>query len=347
MAEIQLGALVDLLGGRLEGNPEITVSGIAPLDMATSSQLTFLSNPKLRVLAAQSQAAALIISPLESESLGAAYRGARIITPNPYAYFARAAQWFVQQDAIPAPIGIHASAVIDPTAKIAESASIGPNVVVEEGAEICAGVTVEAGCFIGRGARIGENTCLAPRVTFHNDCVIGRNGVIRSGAVIGAEGFGFANDKGAWIKIPQVGRVVMGDDVQVGANTTIDRGTLSDTVIGNGVKLDNQIQIAHNCRIGDHTAMAACVGVAGSVTIGKHCTFAGAAMVSGHLDIADNVHISGGTVVANSISKPGQYTGVYPIAAHADWEKSGALVRNIRKLREKIRELERKLKVLT
>ena len=347
MAEIQLGALVNLLGGQLEGDSAITVSGIAPLDIATSTQLTFLSNAKLRDQAAQSQAAALIISPAENDNLGASYQGARIITPNPYAYFARTAQWFVQQDAIPAPVGIHASATVDSSASIAQTASIGPNVVIEAGAQIGEDVVVEAGCFIGRGARIGANTHFAPRVTFHNDCVIGKNGVIRAGAVIGAEGFGFANDKGVWIKIPQVGRVVIGDDVQIGANTTIDRGTLSDTEIGNGVKLDNQIQIAHNCRIGDYTAMAACVGVAGSVTIGKHCMLAGAAMVSGHLEIADNVHVSGGTVVANSIRQPGQYTGVYPIAAHADWEKSGALVRNIRKLREKIRELERKLKALT
>lgn len=344
---VRLGELVDHLGGQLVGNPDIVVSGIAPLDAASSSHLTFFSNPKLRDQAVRSQAVAMILSAVENENFGDAYQGTRILTPNPYAYFARAAQWFARRSAIPAPVGNHPSATVDSSATVAPTASIGPNVVIEARAEIGDGAVIEAGCYIGRGAKIGAQTRLAPRVTFHSECVIGKNGTIHSGAVIGTEGFGFANDKGVWIKIPQVGRVMMGDDVQIGANTTIDRGTLSDTVIEDGVKLDNQIQVAHNCHIGAHTAMAACVGVAGSVNIGKHCTFGGAAMVSGHLDIADKVHISGGTVVAHSIKKPGQYTGVYPIATHSEWEKSGALVRNLRALREKIRDLERKLKALT
>jgi UDP-3-O-[3-hydroxymyristoyl] glucosamine N-acyltransferase len=181
----------------------------------------------------------------------------------------------------------------------------------------------------------------------HAFCEIGQHGIIHSGAVIGADGFGFANESGAWIKIPQTGRVIIGDDVEIGANTCIDRGALKDTIIEDGVKLDNQIQIAHNCHIGAHTAMAACVGIAGSATIGKYCMIGGAAMIAGHLTIADKVHVSAGTLVMRSILEPGQYTGFYPVAKHAEWEKSAAMVRNLGTMREKIRHLEKIIKSLT
>jgi UDP-3-O-[3-hydroxymyristoyl] glucosamine N-acyltransferase len=184
-------------------------------------------------------------------------------------------------------------------------------------------------------------------VTFHARCVIGARGIVHSGAVIGADGFGFANEGGVYIKIPQTGRVVIGDDVEIGANTTIDRGALADTILEDGVKLDNQIQIGHNCHIGAHTAMAGCVGVAGSARIGKHCTFGGAAMVLGHLEIADNVHISSGSMVSRSVLEPGQYTGFYPLSKNNEWEKSAAIVRNLASMREKIRALEKTIKTLT
>jgi UDP-3-O-[3-hydroxymyristoyl] glucosamine N-acyltransferase len=176
--------------------------------------------------------------------------------------------------------------------------------------------------------------------------VIGARGILHSGAVIGGDGFGFAMEDGIYIKIPQIGRVVIGDDVDIGCNTSVDRGALDDTIIEDGVKLDNQIQIGHNCRIGAHTAMAGCVGVAGSAHIGRHCTFGGAAMVNGHIEIADHVHITAGTLVANSISEPGRYTGFYPIAPHAEWERSAALLRKLPVMREKVRALERALKSL-
>ena len=343
----RLGKLVERLGGQLTGDAEIEISGVAPLDAANASHITFLSNPKLRAQAAQTKAAALILSAADDAVVSAIYKGARIVTDNPYAYFARTAQFFVELQAIPVEPGIHPSAWVHPEAKVAAGATIGPNATIDAGAEIADGVVIDAGCFVGRLAKVGEGTHFFANVTFHAECEIGKHGIVHSGAVIGADGFGFAREKGVYIKIPQTGRVVIGDDVEIGANTTIDRGALADTVIEDGVKLDNQIQIGHNCHIGAHTAMAGCVGVAGSAKIGKHCTFGGAAMVLGHLTIVDNVHISSGSMVSRSILEPGQYTGFYPLAKNAEWEKSAAIVRNLGTMREKIRELEKTIKSLT
>lgn len=343
---IRLDKLVERLGGQLTGNPDIEVSGIAPLDAAGPAQLTFLSNPRMREQACMTQAAAIIVSPADESFIADRYRGACIVTANPYAYFARAAQWFADLAAIAAPPGIHPQACVDPSAKVAATASIGPMTVVEAGADIAEDVVIGAGCFIGRDAVIGTGTFFHPRVTFLAGCRIGARGILHSGAVVGGDGFGFANESGAWIKIPQTGRVVIGDDVDIGANTTIDRGALADTVIEDGVKLDNQIQIGHNCRIGAHTAMAGCVGVAGSATIGKYCTLGGAAMVAGHLTIADRTHVSAGSLVSRSITEPGQYAGFYPLAKKSDWEKTAAIVRNLGDMREKIRALEKTIKTL-
>lgn len=343
----QIKDLVERLGGQLIGDDTVEVIGIAPLDEASGSHITFLSNPKLRKQAAQTRAAALILSPADHEAMGADYQGARVVTDNPYAYFARTAQYFASLQAIPVPPGIHPSAVVDPSAKVAPDASIGPLAVIEADAEIGAGAVIGAHSFIGRGAKVGAGTLFHARVTFHAGCIIGARGILHSGAVIGADGFGFANERGAWIKIPQTGRVVIGDDVEIGANTTVDRGALADTVIGNGVKLDNLIMIAHNCEIGDHTAMAGCAGVAGSAKIGKYCTVGGAAMIIGHSTIADRVHVSGGTFVSRSISEPGNYTAIFPMAKNADWEKTAVIVRNLPAMREKIRELEKTIKSLS
>ncbi|MDY0973556.1 UDP-3-O-(3-hydroxymyristoyl)glucosamine N-acyltransferase [Massilia sp. CFBP9012] len=344
---IRLGDLVERFGGQLVGNPDLEVQAIAPLDSAGASHISFLSNSKLRALAAQSQAAALILSPLDDPTVAATYEGARIVTTNPYAYFARAAQYFASlTEQAPAP-GIHPSAVVDPGATVDPTAHVGPHATIEEGAIVGAHVVIGAGCFIGREAAIGEHTQLFANVTFHARCRIGKRGILHSGAVIGTDGFGFAVEAGAYIKIPQTGRVLIGDDVDIGANTTIDRGALDDTVIEDGVKLDNQIQIGHNCRIGAHTAMAGCVGVAGSAKIGSRCTFGGAAMVLGHLEIADNVHISSGSMVSRSVLEPGQYTGFYPLAKNAEWERSAAIVRNLDSMRAKIRTLEKTIRNLT
>jgi UDP-3-O-[3-hydroxymyristoyl] glucosamine N-acyltransferase len=342
----RLGELVERLGGRLIGDADVEVIGIAPLSDAGASHITFLSNPRFKEQAAQSAAAALILSAADNEALGGRYLGARIVVDNPYAYFAHAAQWFASLNALPVKAGIHPTACVDPGAHIAASASIGPHVTVEAGARIAEGCVVDAGCFVGRDAEIGASTHLFPHVSLMAGCRIGERGVVHPGAVIGADGFGFANERGRWIKIPQTGAVRIGNDVEIGANTSIDRGALADTVIEDGVKLDNQIQIGHNCHIGAHTAMAGCVGVAGSAVIGKHCTFGGAAMVLGHLTIGDHVHISSGSLVSRSIREPGQYTGIYPLAKNAEWEKSAVIVRNLASMREKIRELEKALKSL-
>ncbi|SHN12459.1 UDP-3-O-[3-hydroxymyristoyl] glucosamine N-acyltransferase [Duganella sacchari] len=343
----RLGALVERLGGQLVGDENLEVSGIAPLADAGVSHISFLSNSKLRAQALQSKAAALIVSAADDDFIAAGYYGARIVVPNPYVYFARAAQYFESLTAIvPAP-GIHASAVVADSAQVAPTAHIGARAVVEEGAVIGEGVVIGAGCYIGREAVIGEGTQLFANVTFHARCQIGKRGIIHSGAVIGTDGFGFANEGGVYIKIPQTGRVMIGDDVDIGANTTIDRGALADTIIEDGVKLDNQIQIGHNCHIGAHTAMAGCVGVAGSAKIGKYCTFGGAAMVLGHLTIVDKVHVGSGSMVSRSILEPGQYTGFYPLAKNADWEKSAVIVRNLSAMRDKIRALEKIIKTKT
>jgi UDP-3-O-[3-hydroxymyristoyl] glucosamine N-acyltransferase len=343
----RLGDLVESLGGELIGDPDVTITGIAPLDAAGVSHITFLSNPRLRSGAAQTRASALILSAKDHAALASAYAGAFVLTDNPYAYYARVAQFFADRSSQAPVPGIHPSAVVDPQAKVASTATIGPNVAIEAGAVIGEHCVIGAGCVIGRGASLGERTLLYPNVSFLADCHIGARGIIQSGAVIGGDGFGFANDKGRWIKIPQTGGVRIGDDVEIGANTTIDRGALDHTVIGNGVKLDNQIQIAHNCVIGENTAMAGCVGVAGSAKIGRNCTFGGAAMILGHLTIADNVHISSGSLVSRSIAEPGQYTGFYPLAKNADWEKTAAVVRQLDTMRDRIRELEKMVRQLT
>jgi len=342
----RLGDLVDSLGGELIGDPALGITGVAPLDAAGPSHITFLSNPKLRAQAAVTGASALILSRAEHERVSS-YQGARVLSDNPYAYFARVAQYFAAL-AAPAPAhGIHPGAWVDAAATVAATASIGPGVTIESGAEVGEHCVIGAGCFIGRDAKLGAHTLFHPNVTFLADCHIGERGIVQSGAVIGGDGFGFANEQGRWIKIPQTGGVRIGNDVEIGANTTIDRGALDHTVIEDGVKLDNQIQIAHNCVIGAHTAMAGCVGVAGSAKIGKYCTFGGAAMVLGHLTIADNVHISSGSLVSRSIAEPGQYTGFYPLAKNADWEKTAAVVRQLDAMRDRVRELEKMVRQLT
>ena len=343
----RLGDLVESLGGELIGDPELAITGIAPLDAAGAAHITFLSNPRLRAQAAATRAAALILPAGEHEAVRTTYRGACILTDNPYAYFARAAQYFVAREALPVVPGVHPSAVVHSEAQVAASAVVGPNVSIDAGARIGEHCMIGAGCVIGRDASVGEHTVLHPNVSFLQGCHIGARGVIQSGAVIGGDGFGFANERGRWIKIPQTGGVRIGDDVEIGANTTIDRGALGHTVIADGVKLDNQIQIAHNCEIGAHTAMAGCVGVAGSAKIGRHCTFGGAAMVLGHLTIADNVHVSSGSLVSRSIAEPGQYTGFYPLAKNADWEKTAAVVRQLDAMRDRVRELEKMVRTLT
>jgi UDP-3-O-[3-hydroxymyristoyl] glucosamine N-acyltransferase len=319
---LTLAAIVETLGGELVGNPQQVVSGLASLERANNSQLSFLSNPKYTTQLQTSQAACIIVSHAMREV--AVQRGACIVTDQPYLYFARLTQlWQKQRRAhTPAEPAVHPSAVIHPSAVVHPRATIGPLCVIE------------------RGSRIGADTTLKSRVTVGEDCVIGQRCILHAGVVIGADGFGFAPHGDAWEKIEQLGAVHIGNDVEIGANTCIDRGALDDTVIEDGVKLDNLIQIGHNVRIGKHTAIAGCVGVAGSATIGARCTIGGGAIVLGHLSLADQVHISAATVVTRSITKAGNYTGIFPLDENAVWEKNAASLKQLHRLRDRLRVLE-------
>lgn len=332
----RLADLVARFGGDLVGDADIEVSGVATLNAARKGEIAFLANRKYASLLSDCRASAVIVSPDASDEVTTA----RIVTTDPYLYFARVAQLFnPPQPALP---GAHKTAVVD--SAIPASASVGPGAVIAADVALGEGVIIGAGCHIGPGCRIGSGTRLYPRVTIYADCVIGAACIVHSGVVIGADGFGFARDKDcAWFKIPQVGRVVVGDDVEIGANTTIDRGALDDTVVGNGVKLDNQIQIAHNVRIGDHTAIAGCVGIAGSTTIGRRCMVGGQAGIIGHLEICDDVLISAGTLVTKSIRQAGVYTANLPVQKHADWVRNFAHLRHLDALTDKVRKLEQHL----
>jgi UDP-3-O-[3-hydroxymyristoyl] glucosamine N-acyltransferase len=262
----------------------------------------------------------------------------RIVCDDPYAYFARVSALFNPPRAAIA--GIHPTAAVDATARVADDAEIGAQAVVGHGACVGTGSIIGPACIIGEGASIGEGVRLHAKVTIYEQCVIGNRVIIHSGAVIGADGFGIAMEAGRWIKIPQIGRVVIGDDVEIGANTTIDRGAIDDTVIEEGVKLDNQIQVGHNVRIGAHTAIAACAGIAGSARIGRHCRIGGAAGIAGHITIVDGVEVSAHTVITKSILKPGVYSGVFPFEPNREWRRTAVELRRLRDLAERLRALE-------
>ena len=329
-----LAELAGRFGGTVLGDTGVRIRQVAPLETAGPDELSFLTNRKYQKLLSTTRAAAVLVA----EDSAGATQLPRIVCKNPYASYARIAA-LINPEKRPA-AGIHAKAVVDAQASVAASASVGPCAVIEEGADIGDDVVIGANCFVGQGVRIGARSRLHPNVSIYHDCVVGERVILHSGVVIGADGFGMAMDEGRWLKIPQVGRVVIGDDVEVGASTTIDRGALDDTVIEEGVKLDNQIQIGHNCHIGAHTAIAGCTGIAGSTRIGKYCMLGGNSMISGHLTIADRVVVSGGTLVAKSITVPGTYTAVFPMQPHAQWLKNAALVRHLHELMERVRRLE-------
>lgn len=337
----RLGDIVADLGGELLGSADLAIQAIGPLEGATAHTLSFLSNPKYQAQLPGSRAACVIVVPALREV--ALARGAALLTPDPYLYFARLTQWWAQRTRPPVAPSIHASAVIHASACLGQGVSVGPLAVIEANAVIGDGAVIGAQCHIGQAAQVGAATRLAAHVVLGFDCVIGQRGVVHSGVIIGADGFGFAPRQGEWEKIEQLGAVRIGNDVEIGANTCIDRGALQDTVIEDGVKLDNQIQIAHNVRIGAHTAIAGCTGIAGSTVIGKHCTIAGAANIIGHLNIADHVHISAATVVTRSISKPGVYSGSFPFDDNAAWEKNAATLRQLHKMRARLIALEKKI----
>jgi len=310
-----LEELANYVGGRVEGDTTCVIDSVASLVTAGSQQLSFYTGGKFKQAFSDTAADAVIVSSkhvnLSSTNL--------IVVENPMLAFA-----LIAEKLNPASVlsGIHPDASVDPTANIDTSAYVGAQSVIGAGVKINAGVTVEASCVIGQDCVIGENSRLHAHVTISDKTIIGKNAIIYSGAVIGSDGFGMANDQGRWIKIPQLGIVEIGDDVEIGANTTIDRGALDNTVIGNGVKLDNQIQIAHNVKIGDHTAIAGCVGIAGSTVIGQYCTIAGGVGITGQLEITDNVHITAMSLVTQSISESGAYSSGTPLQENAKWQRN-------------------------
>ena len=332
---MRLEEIVSRLGGELVGDPSVTVWQVASLASAQPGQIAFLASSKYLQQLHVTNASAVIVPPGFSDETALP----KIVHRNPYAYYARVVS--LLNPPVGRPVGVHPAAVLE--SKVPSTTHVGANVVIGQNVVVGENVTLYPGCVIRDGVSIGDDSVLYPNVVIYHDCVIGKRAIIHAGAVIGSDGFGFAKDGEEWVKIPQIGRVVIGNDVEIGANTSIDRGALDDTIIGDGVKLDNQIQIAHNVTVGDHAAMAGCVGVAGSAHIGRRCTVGGAGMIAGHIELADDVHVSGGTLVAKSLRRPGQYTGVFPMEPHAEWLRNAAQIRRLARLAERISELEKKI----
>ncbi|TBU95513.1 UDP-3-O-(3-hydroxymyristoyl)glucosamine N-acyltransferase [Stutzerimonas kirkiae] len=336
-----LGQLAELLGARLQGDADQPITGLATLQDAAEGQLSFLANSQYRKYLERTAASAVLLTEQDAQ----AYGGSALLVENPYLAYAQASHLFETRPAsVP---GIHPSAVVAADACVHETAAIGPYAVIESAAQIAADVVIGAHCYIGARSRVGEGGRLAPRVTLYHDVAIGKRVVIQSGAVIGGEGFGFANEKGVWQKIAQIGGVTIGDDVEIGSNTTIDRGALSDTCLGNGVKLDNQIMIAHNVQVGDNTAMAGCVGISGSTRIGRNCMIAGGVGMVGHIDVCDNVFVTGMTMVTRSISEPGSYSSGTAMQTASDWRKSAARIRQLDDMARRLQQLEKRLAAVT
>ncbi len=346
MSSLRLNEIVARLGGELKGDGARVVRQVSTLAGAGADEITFLANPRYRDQLCVTRAGAVI---LDANAVSVCPTDC-IVTADPYGYYARVAQWLNPPEAVLP--GIHPTASVKSALPASTCVEAGSSI----GSGVCIGenVRIGPGCVIGDGVEIGADTLLHANVTIYARCVLGARVIIHSGAVIGADGFGFAREKdatlglggGRWVKIPQIGRVLIGDDVEIGANTTIDRGALDDTVIEEGVKLDNQIQVAHNVRIGAYSALAGCVGIAGSARIGRNCTIGGAAMILGHLEIADGVHVSTNTLVTKSIKKPGAYTGWIPFQEHSEWAKNFARLRHLDAMNDKIRSLEARLSAL-
>ena len=344
MAPIEPGAgrtLAELAassGATLEGDGAVRVTRVATLERAGPGSIAFLANPRYAAQLEGTRASAVIVPPEHATRT----KLPRLVTPTPYLAYARVATLLHPS---PAPAaGVHASAVVDPSATLGRGVSVGPHATIAAGAALGDGVAIGAGSVVGRGVRIGARSRLDARVVVYDGCVIGDDALVYAGAVIGADGFGLAEDGGRWLRVPQVGRVVVGDRVEIGANTTIDRGAIDDTEIGDDVKLDNQVHVAHNCTIGEGTAIAGCTGIAGSTRIGKRCRIGGGVGISGHLSIADGTTLGGATVVLSSLDEPGAYSGAFPVQKYEDWRRTAARVRQIDRLADRITALERALR---
>jgi UDP-3-O-[3-hydroxymyristoyl] glucosamine N-acyltransferase len=337
-----LGHIVQALSAdfqaRLIGPADLPIDALAPLESAGPHELSFLSHPKYESQLAACRAACVIVSP--AMEAAAVQRGPAIVVDQPYLYFARVTQLWKRRHTRSVVAGVHPSAFVHPQARVEASASVGAFAVIEADAVVGQAAVVGAHAVVGEGAVVGAGSVLAARVTLGAGCRLGQRCLLHPGVVIGADGFGFAPASGRWEKIEQLGAVRIGDDVEIGANTCVDRGALGDTVIEDGVKLDNLIQIGHNVHVGAHTAMAGCVGVAGSARIGAHCSIGGGAVVLGHLTLADGVHVSAFSIVTRSITQPGLYTGLFPIDDNATWEKNAATLKQLHGLRERLKRLE-------
>jgi UDP-3-O-[3-hydroxymyristoyl] glucosamine N-acyltransferase len=322
-AEFSLGELAVRFGLQLRGEPSLSIRRVATLAHADAGTLSFFANSRYRRQLEVTRATAVVVAPADA----AACPVAALIDPNPYLAYARIATLMYPQ--APRPAGIHSSAVVAAGARIAASASVGPLCVIEDGAQIGERVSMGPGCIVHAGARVGADSQLVSRVTLYADVVLGARCILHAGAVVGADGFGFAANAGTWIKVPQVGSVRIGDDVEIGANTTIDRGAIEDTVVEDGVKLDNQIQVGHNVTIGAHTAVAGCVGISGSTTIGRRCMIGGGVGIAGHLTIADDVVVTGCSLVSASIKHAGSYSSGMPVVETRLWRRMVAHLRRL------------------
>ncbi|OOF20269.1 UDP-3-O-(3-hydroxymyristoyl)glucosamine N-acyltransferase [Salinivibrio sp. IB574] len=337
MVSITLAELAEKLDAQLHGDGAVTITSLAGMNSAREGQITFLSSPKYRKHLAQCRASAVMLKEADVSYC----RGNALVVADPYVAYAKVAQIL---DTTPAcATDIAPTAVVAEDAILGEGVAIGPNAVVESGTLIGDGVQIGAGCFVGKGAKLGARTKLWANVTIYHDVVVGEDCLVQAGAVIGADGFGYANEKGKWIKIPQLGRVVIGDRVEIGACTTIDRGALDDTCIADGVIIDNQCQIAHNVSIGENTAVAGATVMAGSLKVGKHCIIGGASVFNGHMEITDNVTITGMAMVMRPITEPGMYSSGIPLQPNREWRKTAARVLKIDEMHKRLKELEKQL----
>ena len=332
-----LGELAKQVSAEVKGDPSYTVEGVGTLQNANSTQISFLTNPSYRKELATTQAGAVILSAADAENAPIN----AIISTNPYAAYAKIAALLSPSEIYEA--GVNPTAHITADAQISNTASIAAGVVIESGVVLADSVRVGPGCVIQKDVKIGANTVLTANITIAHNCIIGERNLIHPGVVIGADGFGQAMDEGQWIKVPQLGAVVIGDDVEIGANTTIDRGAIEDTIIEDNVKLDNQIQIAHNVKIGAHTAIAGCTAIAGSTKIGKHCRIAGMVGIVGHLQIADNVTVTAKSLVSGSIKKAGVYSAGTPLEPNQQWRKNTVRFKHLDEMAKRLNKLEKKI----
>ncbi|MCG8429387.1 MAG: UDP-3-O-(3-hydroxymyristoyl)glucosamine N-acyltransferase [Chromatiales bacterium] len=330
----RLAELAAVIGASVHGDPDCEISRVDTIQDATPGSICFLANQKYRRYLSETRASAVILT---AEYLDDCRTNA-LVSDNPYLAYARISTRMFPRGVKQG--GIHPSAVVSEQAQVSPDAWVGPGVVIEEGVTIAAGVQIGPGCVICKNSTVGERSELVANITLCPDTVLGKRVLIHPGAVVGSDGFGLANDRGQWEKVPQLGRVIIGDDVEIGANTTVDRGALRDTVIANGVKLDNQIQIAHNVQVGEHTAIAGCAGIAGSTTIGKYCSIGGGVGIAGHLEIGDNVHFSGQSLVTRSFKEPGYYSGNLPAMTNSEWKRAVVRLRRMEDLMTRLKALE-------